>query len=84
MGLRTSVATAGMGRSWRYANSTLYLDEPAPFADRLGIDSGEPSLVVMCRRCTPRGALFHVWLHALFEAAIGGQSWPWCSSALIR
>ncbi len=31
----------------------LYLDEPAPLADRLGMEGGEPTLVVICRSCRP-------------------------------
>jgi len=31
----------------------LYLDEPAPAADRLRIAEGAPALVVVCTRCEP-------------------------------
>ena len=31
----------------------LYLDEPAPLADQLGIKAGSPTLLVICRSCRP-------------------------------
>ncbi|MDP8978119.1 MAG: hypothetical protein M3N17_06015 [Actinomycetota bacterium] len=31
----------------------LYLDEPAPLADRLRLRPGDPTLLVVCRRCAP-------------------------------
>lgn len=31
----------------------LYLDQPAPAGDMLGLQRGRPALVVICRRCDP-------------------------------
>jgi hypothetical protein len=31
----------------------LYLDQPAPLADRLGLQMGRPALVVVCSSCRP-------------------------------
>lgn len=31
----------------------LYLDEPAPFIEELGLEEGRPALVVVCTHCEP-------------------------------
>jgi hypothetical protein len=31
----------------------LFLDEPAPLLDEVGVEPGRPTLLVVCRRCTP-------------------------------